>query len=368
MLKLNGGNDLPITANGAFSFNAQLAEGATYAVTLSSAPVCPQRMCTLANNTGTIAGADATTLTVTCSAPHYRLVAQSWGDTSVRVTDDLAAIANNGTAIPRIIKGASTMLTNSRLDSVAYDTSRDVIYAASHTSPTVIVFANGATANGNIAPTRSISIAGETALQGIEVDAAGDRLFVTSATRLYVLANASTLTGSITAPVAIPLASPASVSHDGINDRLFVAGDFTSTLYIFNSAATLTSSSTPNKTVTWSGWNGPPAVAIDGCRDRLYLGSNTVSPGGFNMFAFDNASLLSGAIVPDSASQARLQTGPVLSADVDSAGVLWYWPDSAANVFAIDQPQTLAGVVTVTPDKTINAVASSAYGLDVGAY
>ncbi len=271
----------------------------------------------LANATGTITDADATNVTVSCTVPRYRMVAQNWGDLSLRVTDDLGALANNATATPRIIVGATTTLTNSRLDSVAYDAKRDTIYAASHTSATVTVFATAATATGKIAPTRTITISGETALQGIEVDSANDRLFLTSATKLYVLSTVSALTGAVTAPVAIPLTNAAAISRDPINDRLFVDGDFRMTLYIFDNASALTSASTPAKTVTWTGWRGPPAVAIDGCRDRLYLGSNNTSSGGFNMFAFDTASALSRAIAAETLAQDRINIGQAISTVVD---------------------------------------------------
>jgi 6-phosphogluconolactonase len=368
VLQLNGGNDLPITADGSFVFPTQLADGATFAVTVKSSPVCPQRLCVLSSGTGMIAGADAMGVTVTCNVPHYRMISQNWGELSVRITDDLGAIANNATATPRIIVGAATTLSNSRLDSVAYDTQRDTIYAASHATAKVAVFASAATATGNIAPTRTITITGETALQGVEIDAARDRLYLSSATKLYVITGASTANGAVVPPVAITLASPAAISLDPFNDRLFVGGDFTSQLFIFNGASGLTSSSVPDRTVTWAMWSGPPAVAIDACRDRLYLGSNNTSPAGFTMFAFDNASMLTGTIVPDSASQARLNVGPVLNAAIDSSGVLWYWPDSATSVKAINAPAALAGAVTPTADKTINGVVNSGYGLDLGAY
>lgn len=77
-LRLNGGNDLAITADGAFSFPVDLASGASYGVTVAAAPTCPQRLCTLANATGTIAGGNAS-VTVTCTVPRYRLASNNWG-------------------------------------------------------------------------------------------------------------------------------------------------------------------------------------------------------------------------------------------------------------------------------------------------
>jgi hypothetical protein len=77
-LRLNGGNDLAITADGAFSFPVDLADGASYGVTIAAAPTCPQRLCTLASATGLIAGGNAS-VTVTCTVPRYRLASNNWG-------------------------------------------------------------------------------------------------------------------------------------------------------------------------------------------------------------------------------------------------------------------------------------------------
>lgn len=370
VLQLNGTTDLPITADGAFAFPTNLAQGASYTVTLKSAPVCPERKCTLTNATGSISGAGAS-VTVACELPKYRLVAHNWGDSTIRLTDDLAAIANNAAATPRVIAGANTTITGGRLHSAAYDAQRDLVYVASKTNGTITVFANASTATGNIAPARIITVAGETQIQAMELDAARDRLYFGSATKLYVLPSASTQMGTVTPPVAITVTTAGSASLDTLNDRLYVGGDFNQILYSFDSASTLTSTSTPTRTVTWTGWSGPTSVAIDSCRNRLYLGSNNGLPAATTQFiaAFDNASTLTGAINPTTASQAQLATGQVLNVELDGQGLLWYWPDSATTVRAINTPHTLAGsVATVTADKTITAVASSAYGLDVVAY
>jgi len=67
VLSLNSGaQTLPVAANGAFAFPTALANGATYAVTVGSQPSTPTQICTVANGSGTIAGANVTNVTVTC--------------------------------------------------------------------------------------------------------------------------------------------------------------------------------------------------------------------------------------------------------------------------------------------------------------
>lgn len=64
-LSLNGTENLPLAANGVFTFATQLANGAAYAVTIGTQPV--GQTCVVANGSGTIAGANVTNVAVTCT-------------------------------------------------------------------------------------------------------------------------------------------------------------------------------------------------------------------------------------------------------------------------------------------------------------
>ena len=368
ILQLNGGADLEITDDGAFTFPGALEDDTAYTVTVASDPSCPLRLCSVDSGTGTIAGADVTDVAITCEEASYRLGSQSWGEDSVRVTDDLLSIADNGTASPRILVGANTGLGSTHLDSLALDPVRDLIYAPAQNGATVNVWADASTVSGNLAPHRQISVAGETGFGGIEVDYVRDRLYVSGNANLYVFDNASTLGGTVTATAVIPVPNAETVSLDRVNDRLYVGGDYSNQLFIFDGASTLTSSSTAVGTASWTtatGMNGPTTLAIDGCRDRLYLGSNAATPGGFNVVVFDNASNLNGAINHDTDSQARIDIGQCISGQVDAGGRLYCWPDSPTLVRVFEGAEAWTGVVTPTPTKTINGVVSSGYGLDV---
>ncbi|MBA8886906.1 uncharacterized protein YejL (UPF0352 family) [Dokdonella fugitiva] len=73
-LRLNGANDLPIAANGPFVFTQPLDDLSAYAVTVSQQPTGPTQVCTVANGSGTLAGADVTNVAVTCAPPVPHLV------------------------------------------------------------------------------------------------------------------------------------------------------------------------------------------------------------------------------------------------------------------------------------------------------
>jgi hypothetical protein len=63
----NGGDDLPIAADGAFTFPTPLMAGQTYAVTVGALP--PQLECLVTNANGTVLAAPVTDISVVCHAP-----------------------------------------------------------------------------------------------------------------------------------------------------------------------------------------------------------------------------------------------------------------------------------------------------------
>ena len=72
VLQNNGGNDLGISANGAFSFTTALPTGSPYEVTVSAQP--SGQVCTVANGGGTVGTSNVTNVAVTCvstTVPRY---------------------------------------------------------------------------------------------------------------------------------------------------------------------------------------------------------------------------------------------------------------------------------------------------------
>jgi hypothetical protein len=66
VLQNNGGDDLLLSADGNFVFSSQIADGASYTVTvLTPPPSAPT--CTVTNETGTVSSAPVTNITVSCS-------------------------------------------------------------------------------------------------------------------------------------------------------------------------------------------------------------------------------------------------------------------------------------------------------------
>ncbi len=66
VLQLNGGNDLPIRANGPATFSGAIDSGAAYTVAVGTQPTFPAQMCSVANGSGTVGTANVSGITITC--------------------------------------------------------------------------------------------------------------------------------------------------------------------------------------------------------------------------------------------------------------------------------------------------------------
>ena len=62
----NGGDALPVSADGSFTFATRLANGAAYTVSVKSSPTSPSQTCSLANGSGTVAAAPVGNVSVSC--------------------------------------------------------------------------------------------------------------------------------------------------------------------------------------------------------------------------------------------------------------------------------------------------------------
>jgi len=72
VLQNNGGDNLSITASGSFTFATALTDGSSYAVTVSTQPL--GQICSVSGGTGTLSGANVTTVSISCAAvPTYTI-------------------------------------------------------------------------------------------------------------------------------------------------------------------------------------------------------------------------------------------------------------------------------------------------------
>ncbi|MHB8874748.1 MAG: beta strand repeat-containing protein [Myxococcaceae bacterium] len=105
VLQNNAGNNLTVSADGAFTFTGTLNFGQAYAVTILTQPA--GQTCTVANGTGTVASANVTNVAVTCAATTY-----SVGGTVVGLSGGALVLQNNaGDDLTVNVDGSFTFAT-----------------------------------------------------------------------------------------------------------------------------------------------------------------------------------------------------------------------------------------------------------------
>ena len=72
VLQNNGTDNLPITANGTFTFATTIDDGQTYTATVSTQPTTPGQVCTIANASGTVS-ANVINIDITCATNTFTI-------------------------------------------------------------------------------------------------------------------------------------------------------------------------------------------------------------------------------------------------------------------------------------------------------
>lgn len=111
VLQLNGSGDLALSADGSYAFVPRLVDGAGYVVTVRTQP--QGQLCTLANATGTVQGADAADVDVSCAPLQANLqLGVDDGHAFARyghVRDYFVTLGNTGNAAAADVAIAATL-------------------------------------------------------------------------------------------------------------------------------------------------------------------------------------------------------------------------------------------------------------------
>lgn len=73
VLRNNGADDVPVSANGSYSFVTTVASGSTYNVTVATPPFSPSQTCSVANGSGTVGNGNVTNVVVSCAINTYAI-------------------------------------------------------------------------------------------------------------------------------------------------------------------------------------------------------------------------------------------------------------------------------------------------------
>jgi hypothetical protein len=208
--------------------------------------------------------------------------------------------APGSVTVDRVVAGPSTGLgspggtpSTSSIPSIALDAAGDRLFVSIQS--TVYVFDNASGATGNVPFSRSLqSVVGGHVVDffGLHI-AANDVLYaVEPSGEVRAFNNASTLNGSVTpARTIVPnigtaIASTFGVALDSVRNLLYVGvAPSSSSIVVFNNAATANGTLAPNRTLTFALAVG--SFFLDDSRDILYVAQDNGQ-----ILVFDNASAL----------------------------------------------------------------------------
>jgi hypothetical protein len=91
VLQNNGGNDLPVSANGAFTFPTGIASGSPYNVSVKTQPSGPSQACSVSGGSGTIGNANVSSVVINCASNTYTVGGTITG------LNGTVVLKNNGT-------------------------------------------------------------------------------------------------------------------------------------------------------------------------------------------------------------------------------------------------------------------------------
>lgn len=108
VLQNNSGDNLTLTDDGGFTFATKIADGSSYVVTVLTNPDSPvHQTCTASNNSGTMNGADVTSVSIVCSVNSYTV-----GGTVAGLTGTVVLQNNAGDNLSLSANGSFTFATH----------------------------------------------------------------------------------------------------------------------------------------------------------------------------------------------------------------------------------------------------------------
>ena len=148
VLQDNAGDDLTVSANGAFTFAKPIAKGGSYAVTVRTPPSAPSQTCVVTGGTGT-ATANVTSVNVVCSTATFTV----GGTVSGLSGSGLVLQDNGGDSLAVSASGAFTFATP-----VASGAAFNVTILTQPSSPAQVCSVSGGTGTIGAANVSSITV------------------------------------------------------------------------------------------------------------------------------------------------------------------------------------------------------------------
>lgn len=184
---------------------------------------------------------------------------------------------------------------------------------------------------------------------------AGSQLYVSGngSSTLLVYNDANTVSGSTAANRVVAggltsLNAPRGIAVDMPRNQIYIANTGGNSILVFNNARTVTGGGAPSRTISAGTLSGPTALFVDVANDRLYV-ANT---GGNSVLVYNGASTLNGTPTPNRTLTGF--SGPT-GIYVDTTRNLLY-VSNGSQVLVFNNADSING--NVTPDRNIPGLSS----------
>ncbi len=362
-LTLNGTGTLPISANGAFAFSANLlSNGAQYVVAAAPQPTGPAQTCIAPNGAGTVAGASITGVSVICSAPAFAYGAGGHGN-------DVLAYSINGAGGTLTAIGSGAFPAGDTTSAVAVDPAYHFLFAANQGvnagsgSNTISAYTITA-ATGALVPVTNSPFAAIEAPVSLVVDPTSRFLYVAdyhdNTVTAFSISGSGALTGIAGGPAQPGIDGPRYLSMHPSGRYLYLSVSNESTVWVYaidaTSGALTAVPGSPFPSITAP---GPVSITPDG---TVAYFANTNAPVYYLTLSASSLSATTGAFT----SFGTTYPVPGLSHGPVPAGVISVYDVSEFNhvgAFALD-PEGRTGFMigrqTSTSNDTISPLCFTA--------
>ena len=202
-LSNNGGYNMEVDANGAFTLPTTVGAGDTYSVTINIQPNSPVQACTVSNGEGSVTGANITTVVVDCA--RFAFVANS-GSNNISAY----LIDNTSGALTEV--AGSPFAAGANPSAVTFDTSGEFAYVANAGSNNVSAYTINTT-TGALTAVAGSPFATGTGPDSLSFDSSGDFAYVANHGSGSVSAfSINPTTAALTAVAGSPFATGANPS------------------------------------------------------------------------------------------------------------------------------------------------------------
>ncbi|HKU15495.1 MAG TPA: hypothetical protein VJQ52_13945, partial [Steroidobacteraceae bacterium] len=199
----NGGDDLPINADGSFTFRRDVASGSDFNVMVKTQPSNPTQACTVGNGGGTVGAGDVTSVIVNCSTSNFTV----GGTVGGLAGSGLVLQNNNGDDLQVLSDGSFAFQTT-----VPSGAPYSVIVAVQPTGPAqmcTVTNGSGLVGGDNVTSIQVSCVTTEFSVGGTVIGLTGTGLQLQNngADTLAIAAN-----GPFTFPTSLPNGSPYNVT------------------------------------------------------------------------------------------------------------------------------------------------------------